>query len=154
LSGVVLICGTRSWDDHTTIRRVLRGLPAHTKIRHGGAPGADNIAAWIAHRMGIEVEPPFKPDYKRYGRWLAPFERNTEMLETNPVPKEVIAFWDGRSRGTLDTICKALARNIPVIIYTTPNTSKEVYRQQGIFNDWEMKFLHSKQGHKIKVKGL
>lgn len=49
----------------------------------------------------------FVADWKRYGKAAGPI-RNSQMLEyvkqENPL---VVAFWDGESHGTRDTINKA-----------------------------------------------
>jgi hypothetical protein len=149
---VVVVCGSRTWSEYRIIRAALLELPRGTKIRHGGAPGADLISAHQAAKIGLEVEPAFRPNYKEFSRWDAPKRRNTEMLETKPIPKGVLAFWDGKSGGTLDTIIKACERNIPVIIYTMPKVKKDVYVQQGLFNDWGMKFARINTTHKIEVE--
>lgn len=137
MADVVVVCGTRTWNDERTISRALQELPAGTILRHGGAKGADLLAAKCGRMLGFKVEPAFKPDYERYGRWDAPKQRNTEMLKTRPIPKLVIAFWDGESSGTLDTILKACIRNIPVIIYAAKGVSIDVYAGQSKFHEWD-----------------
>ena len=49
----------------------------------------------------------------KYGRAAGPI-RNTAMLDMKP--DELIAFWDGRSRGTKNMIDQATARGVPVEI--------------------------------------
>lgn len=118
---VVVICGSRAWSNHKTVGKVLSKLPRGTRIRTGGAGGADTMAEWHGRKLGLKVEPSFKPDYQRYGRFGAPKQRNTKMLVAKPRPYKVIAFWDGESTGTLDTIEKACELGIPVEIYTESN---------------------------------
>lgn len=48
---------------------------------------------------------------------------------------QVVAFWDGHSRGTADTISKARGKGRPVFVYDVdgrgPHTPEEVARQLG-----------------------
>jgi hypothetical protein len=53
----------------------------------------------------------FPADWERYKR-RAGIIRNLEMLDQEP--DLVIAFWDGKSRGTAHTIGEARRRGIPV----------------------------------------
>lgn len=65
------------------------------EIVSGGARGIDTCAADYAHDTGIKLTV-FRPDYDRYGKG-APLVRNREIVDYSD---EVIAFWDGVSRGT------------------------------------------------------
>ena len=60
----------------------------------------------------------FLPNYEKYGR-IAPLKRNITIIENADM---VLAFWDGKSRGTKFTIDKAKPRGIPVQIirHNTP----------------------------------
>ena len=80
-------------------------------IVSGGARGVDSIAAAWARRRGIPVIE-HKPDYARYGK-AAPHVRNDLIVAE---ADRVVAFWDGRSRGTQSTIRKALKHGKPVDI--------------------------------------
>ena len=70
-----------------------------TEIVSGGARGADSEAAAWARSHGVPLVE-FLPDYERYGR-AAPIKRNEEIAK---YADELIAFWDGHSRGTKSTI--------------------------------------------------
>ena len=106
----VLVCGSRSWDNIHTIRMRILSLPDNTEIIHGGASGADRTAACLAEDFGFTVRE-FKADWDGEGK-SAGFKRNLRMLDESP--DLVIAFWDGRSRGTRHTITEARKRGIPV----------------------------------------
>jgi hypothetical protein len=112
----VLVCGSRKWSDWRRIAFRLMDLPVHSTIIHGGARGADSIAAEHAERMGHTVLPPFLPDYERFGRAWAPKARNLLMLEQKP--DLVIAFQRNGSRGTQHTIDEARRRGIAVEVHT------------------------------------
>jgi len=93
------ICGSRSYKNSEVIVRVLMTLPKSFVIVHGDARGADTVAARLASSMGFEVEA-WPADWKKHGR-AAGYIRNREMIETCDY---VIAFWDGQSHGTLNSI--------------------------------------------------
>ena len=82
-----------------------------THILSGGAKGADNLARVYAVAYGIPTVL-FRPQYEIYGK-KATFLRNTIIVEESDF---VIAFWDGNSNGTRDTIHKAYALNKPIEI--------------------------------------
>ena len=77
----------------------------------GGARGVDTMAADWAKEHGIRVVE-FLPDYKRFGKG-APLRRNDEIVKACDA---VLAFWDGKSRGTLYTINAAKKAGKPVRI--------------------------------------
>lgn len=112
----VLVCGSRGFTAQRTIRDRIYELPAGTTVIHGGARGADTYADTYARRARLEVEV-FKADWKRHHGGAGAI-RNRQML--NEKPDLVIAFWDGQSRGTKDTIDEAKRRGIPVEIISQP----------------------------------
>ncbi len=83
-----------------------------TEIVSGGAKGIDTDAENFAKENGIKTVI-FLPDYSRYGRG-APIVRNKQIVD---YADEVIAFWDGKSRGTMSVIeyCKKRDKMIMVI---------------------------------------
>lgn len=103
----VLVTGGRDYDDAAFVELVLSGLYI-TKIIHGGAPGADALAAKYARDHGILCK-----EYKAawtdltvpgavirsgaYGSYnvIAGFTRNTQMLKEGR-PDLVVAFPGGR----------------------------------------------------------
>lgn len=109
----ILICGSRNWDDKETILQVFLDFNEKVKIMHGGAVGADSLAGEIAKELDFE-EIIFYPDWNKYGK-AAGIKRNIQMLQEKP--DEVIAFWDGQSRGTKHTTNLATKMDIPVTIW-------------------------------------
>ncbi len=78
-------------------------LPKGTRaIITGGAAGVDTCAMTYARQNGLQLIV-FYPDYKKYGRG-APLRRNGRIVKAADL---VIAFWNGKSRGTSNTIEKA-----------------------------------------------
>jgi hypothetical protein len=110
----VLVCGSRQFSDSltatVTIMDRLASLPEGAVVIHGGALGADKIAAEVAADYGHEVHA-FYADWDKHGK-KAGIIRNLQMLAERP--DLVIAFWNGSSRGTGHTITEARRRNVPV----------------------------------------
>ena len=107
----VLVCGSRDFEPESRIVARIGQLPEGTTVIHGDARGADRIAARVAESLGLEVEA-YPADWKRHGR-RAGIERNLLMLD-GADPDAVIAFWNGKSRGTAHTIREAEKRGLPV----------------------------------------
>lgn len=113
----VLICGSRRYRNAAAIARYVGGLPSGTVVIHGGAPGADSLADIYAHQNGLKTEA-YPADWKRYGRG-AGHVRNKQMLDKGR-PTEVVAFVadPSNSPGTANTVLQALARGVPVTVFT------------------------------------
>ena len=108
----VLVCGSRTWRNPSVIDKRLRELPRATEILHGGARGADALAAGIALGLGFSVVE-YPADWKRGRR--AGLERNLAMLDE--LPDLVLAFWDGRSTGTAHVVREAKRRGIATEVF-------------------------------------
>jgi hypothetical protein len=112
----VLVCGSRDWTDADAIFEYLReyaeATPGPWTVIHGGARGADVLAAEAAKALGHNVESPYLPDYERYGSRRAPIMRNLAMLGTKP--DAVFAFMLNGSPGTSMVIAEARRRGIRV----------------------------------------
>lgn len=92
----LLIAGSRTIEKFD-----LTGyIPSDTDlIISGGAKGIDTLAEKFADDNGIE-KLIVRPQYDLFGR-AAPFKRNEQMVDMSD---EVLAVWDGRSRGTEYTL--------------------------------------------------
>lgn len=116
----VVVSGSREWKLLAPIYDALKsardkvGAPNVTVI-HGGARGADQLAAKIARTLGMEViEVPAL--WEKYGR-AAGALRNIKMLDEHK-PDLVLAFCLDGSRGTMHTVEEAMKRHIPVNLYS------------------------------------
>ena len=114
----IVVCGGRNFTDVKRCYDVLdHTINGETEIEivSGHAKGADAFAEAYAKEKGIELTV-FPADWARYGRAAGPM-RNKEMLdyaqEANPL---VIAFWDGKSKGTGHMIGIAQKRGVEVRI--------------------------------------
>jgi hypothetical protein len=97
----IAIIGGREYKDYDRLRRILDLYPA-TVIVSGGARGADSLGARYADEKGLQKEI-YEPDWDLFGK-RAGFMRNTDIVENSDM---IIAFWDGKSRGTKDSLNKA-----------------------------------------------
>lgn len=105
------IVGSRRYPKLDDVEVYVRSLPRDAVVVSGGADGVDKQATAHATALGMEVVE-YYPDYAEFGR-RAPLERNTLIVEDSD---KIIAFWDGTSAGTIDTVAKARERGIPVTI--------------------------------------
>ncbi|MBQ8133857.1 MAG: DUF2493 domain-containing protein [Clostridia bacterium] len=105
----VAIIGSRS----LYINNLNQYLPKEiTEIVSGGAKGIDTSAKNYAEKNNIKLKE-FLPNYKQYGK-SAPLKRNIEIIQYADL---VIAFWDGKSKGTKFVIDNCQKMNVPVNIY-------------------------------------
>lgn len=84
-----------------------------TEIVSGGARGIDTSAREYALKNNIKLKE-FLPEYEKYGR-SAPLKRNMQIIDYADM---VLAFWDGKSRGTKFVIdnCKRIGKRVKIFI--------------------------------------
>lgn len=104
------IVGSRSFIDYELLKKHVDATNI-AAIVSGGARGADTLAEQFADEHNLQMIV-YKPDYATHGR-AAPFIRNSAIIEASDA---VIAFWDGKSTGTLDSIKKARKMGKPVTV--------------------------------------
>jgi hypothetical protein len=120
-----IVCGSRRWSDRQRIADRLAELPPVATVVVGYDPakdrpiGADRFVYQEAQKLGLLVETHpadwngyTHEDFKRFGRKGAGRKRNERMAEFGALG--CIAFWDGRSTGTLDMMRRAKAHGISV----------------------------------------
>jgi hypothetical protein len=96
------------------VREYVRTLPEGTVVVSGGAMGVDSWAVDEAIYCGLQIIKHL-PDYRTYSGVVAPIMRNTLIAKECD---ELIAFWDGKSKGTMDTVYKARRLGKPVNVVT------------------------------------
>ena len=104
----VAVIGSRNLSVSNLASYLPKGV---TEIVSGGARGIDQCARRYAHKCGLKyVE--FLPEYDKYSK-AAPVIRNRSIVD---YADEVIAFWDGRSKGTKSVIdyCDKIGKKIVV----------------------------------------
>ena len=113
------IVGGRGFNDYESLKKELSKFIEENSISlnyivSGGAKGADTLAEKFAEENSLEMIV-FEPDYEKFGR-AATLQRNTQIIENADT---VFAFWNGKSRGTHDSIKKAekLRKKLIIINY-------------------------------------
>lgn len=98
----IIIAGSREFSDYELLKNKMNeftvGLKGITVVS-GGAKGADKLGERWAREHGHDCYV-YKADWIQYGK-SAGFIRNKAMIEVGDM---VVAFWDGKSPGTLHTI--------------------------------------------------
>ena len=122
------IVGSRTFDDFMLLNETVYSYfmsefkPGHLEaIISGGAKGADSVAKRWAMINSVDTEDfkaveyfEFLPDWESDGK-AAGFIRNKEIVNACDM---VLAFWDGKSKGTEHTIKLArLAKKPTFIVY-------------------------------------
>lgn len=109
----VAVIGSRGFTDYEEMKRILSSIKI-TLLISGGAIGADKLGERYAKENNIETKI-YLPDWNKHGK-CAGFLRNTQIIEDAEL---VIAFWNGNSKGTLDSIKKAEKLNKKTLIINT-----------------------------------
>lgn len=101
------IIGSRTFNDLSFATERLKEFDI-THVVSGGARGADSIAEKWAYQNEIPTTI-YYPNWGRYGK-SAGFRRNADIVEDCD---QLIAFWDGNSKGTANSIDIAKANKKP-----------------------------------------
>ena len=108
----VAVIGSRG----LTVSDLGKYLPENTtEIVSGGAKGIDTCARNHALSNGIKLTE-FLPEYRKYGRGT-PLKRNLLIIDYSDL---VIAFWDGKSRGTKYVIDHCKKQGVKVQVHILP----------------------------------
>lgn len=120
----IAVIGSRCFRDYRLMCDTLDKLidewrggenvpPIQVKFVSGGAQGADKMAERYARENDLVCDV-LKPEWRdAQGKYnpRAGLERNTQIVDR---ADRVVAFWDGVSTGTRDSIRKAEKRGIDV----------------------------------------
>lgn len=113
-SVVLAIVGSRDFEESSLLFEECNKLKETyriTKVVSGEARGADRYGKYWARDNKIKYEG-FPADWETYGK-SAGHIRNKDIVNSADV---LIAFWDGLSKGTANSIELAHNRGIPTII--------------------------------------
>jgi len=91
------VIGSRDFSDYALLCKTLAQVKTPiTMLVSGGAIGTDTLADRWAKENGAVIQIHY-PDYKNHAPKVAPIIRNRAIVAA---ADNVLAFWDGRSRGT------------------------------------------------------
>lgn len=115
------IVGTRTYTDYIKFLEVVHTIITKygivpSEVISGGAKGVDTLAYAYAKEFEIEpkvFEAKWKDENGIYNR-AAGMERNPFIIKNSDF---VIAIWDGKSKGTKDSIKISKNLNKPLIIW-------------------------------------
>ena len=112
----VIVAGCRDFADYELLKEkcdfyLQNKKPEIIVIVSGHASGADTLGERYAQERGYETEV-YPADWKTNGRAAGPI-RNAQMAT---VADALIAFWDGKSRGTKNMIDTATKRGLQVAV--------------------------------------
>lgn len=96
------IVGSRTFNDFDCLDKHIHNffnISEISLIISGGAKGADTLAEKFAKKHNISTEI-YKPEWDKFGK-RAGFIRNREIVISCD---KLVAFWDGKSRGTEHSI--------------------------------------------------
>jgi len=117
----LIVAGSRNFNNYELLKQKCDSLLSQKRLTHsivivsGTARGADTLGEQYAHERGYAVER-YPADWEHDGKAAGPI-RNSQMAAHADA---LMAFWDGKSRGTRDMIEKAKEHNLPVRIVRTP----------------------------------
>lgn len=114
----VIVSGSRTWNDEarivSSLERVLARLDG-AEIVSGGARGPDTLGERYAVDRGLALTR-FPAAWDLCGK-AAGLHRNALMAW---YATHLVAFWDGKSPGTLDMIEQARAAGLPTRVFLLP----------------------------------
>lgn len=107
----VAIVGSRDYPNKQAVIGFVNSLPPDSVVVSGRGRGVDTWAEQTAISRGLPTEI-FPAEWDKYGK-SAGFRRNADIVKTCT---RLVAFWDGKSKGTAHSVGLARKSNKPVEI--------------------------------------
>lgn len=115
----VIVAGGRGFNDYDVMERALGACFRKAEERgdeviiiSGTAQGADRMGEHFAHDFHHQCER-YPADWDKYGK-SAGYKRNEQMAK---IATHLVAFWDGKSRGTKHMINLAIREGLEVRVF-------------------------------------
>lgn len=109
----IIIAGSREFDDYDLLKNTMDKLLSNIKdnivIVCGMARGADTLGERYAKEKGYEINY-YPADWDLHGK-SAGYIRNEQMAQNADA---LVAFWNGKSKGTKNMITLAHKYNLKV----------------------------------------
>jgi hypothetical protein len=112
MSRRIAIVGSRGFSNLSIVGMYVLKLPKTSIVVSGGARGVDQAAESTAKKRRMQVES-YKPDWNGPDGRQAGFTRNQTIVDA---ADEMVAFWDGKSSGTRDSIDRARRAGLKVTV--------------------------------------
>lgn len=122
----IIIAGGRDFNDYSLLKKSVEKIISDRNISldsieivSGNARGADRLGERFAKETGLKVKT-FPADWNRLGK-RAGYVRNADMAKYASEHDGIgmlVAFWDGKSRGTKHMIDLANRYNLDVHVIT------------------------------------
>ena len=114
---ILAVVGSRDFNDYTLLCTELDNLKPST-IVSGEAPGTDTYAKRYAKENNLHYIG-YPADWNKFGK-SAGYIRNKDIVNAC---QYLIAFWDGKSNGTIDSIKTAIKQNklLKIVKYLETN---------------------------------
>ena len=155
MSYSLAIIGSRNFSDYKLLCEEMAKLPRPAQIVSGGAKGADSLGKKYAEEHGIPTKI-FPAIWYPEGE-AGPMDKGAGMKRNTDIIREstaVIAFWDGDSTGTIDSINKSIIQKkfVKVVYVGLPKKKqddKDIYGFQGKF-----RWLSNMWPVEIEINGI
>jgi hypothetical protein len=108
----------------------VKRLPEDTVVVSGGAQGVDHTAEVYAKGRNLRCLV-FPADWRKHGK-AAGLLRNTDIVNTS---QWVVAFWDGVSHGTADSIRKSVQSGKPTTVVFNQETVRHFNGAENLYNN-------------------
>ncbi len=110
----VAVIGSRNFSDFKLLKVYLGRFFYPFVLISGAAKGADSLAERYADVVGLEKKI-FPANWDKHGK-RAGFLRNKKIVKNCDV---VVAFWDGESKGTKNTIdlAKEAGKKVYIVMF-------------------------------------
>lgn len=108
----IAVLGSRHFQNVDLVMEYVASLDDSTIVLSGGAKGVDTMAERCARERRLEVKI-FEADWDRYGSRAGPMRNARIVAEAD----KVVAFWDGKSRGTLNSVVQTVEAGKPVLVF-------------------------------------
>lgn len=124
-----IIAGCRDFSNYSLLRDTANRIFQNKDIRNliiisGHCSGADQLGELFASRNNLPCVK-FPADWKTYGKAAGPI-RNRQMAEYASQQNGILlAFWDGRSRGTRNMIHMAEEYKLEIHIVQIPKEEQK-----------------------------
>lgn len=116
----IIVAGSRTFNDYQLLSKelddVIRTIGDTVEIVSGGANGADKLGERYASERGLCLAH-FTANWDKYGK-SAGMIRNKDMLDyAMHGSPYLVAFWDGKSKGTENMINRAKRAGVPAHVF-------------------------------------